>query len=256
MKFNLHTHTTRCGHAKGKDEEYVIKAIENGYEMIGFSDHAPYIFPDKYHSGMRMSVEETGEYVNNIRSLAEKYKDKIDIKVGFELEWYPNLIDKELEFLKSFNYDYLILGQHHTDNENDKWSKYVGAPTDSVVLLDKYISQLLLGAKSGEFTYVCHPDVVNFIGDEKVYISKMTRMVEELKKLSIPLEYNFYGYYTDRHYPNDTFWKIVKEVGNPVVVGLDAHFPYVYGDERLEGMLKHMEELGLEPINEIELIRK
>lgn len=28
--FNLHTHTYRCHHAKGTDEEYVIKAIENG----------------------------------------------------------------------------------------------------------------------------------------------------------------------------------------------------------------------------------
>lgn len=42
--FNLHTHTYRCHHAKGTDEEYVIKAIENGYDLIGFSDHAPYLF--------------------------------------------------------------------------------------------------------------------------------------------------------------------------------------------------------------------
>lgn len=254
MKFNLHTHTTRCGHAKGKDEEYVLKAIEAGYDMIGFSDHAPYIFPDGYKSGMRMQVEETADYVQSIRSLQEKYKDKIDIKLGFELEWYPNLIEKNLEFLKSFDYDYLILGQHHTDNENDDYCIYVGAETKSVPVLDKYISQLLLGAKSGEFTYVCHPDVVNFIGDKEIYKKKMTYMCKELKKLNIPLEINFYGYYTNRHYPNETFWSIVKEVGNPVVIGLDAHFPYVYGDERLESMLEWVKNMGLEPINEIKLI--
>lgn len=256
MKFNLHTHTTRCGHAKGTDEEYVLKAIEAGYDVIGFSDHAPYIFPGKYKSGMRMQLNQTQDYVDSIRALAEKYKDKIDIKLGFELEWYPALIEKELEYLKSFNYDYLILGQHHTDNENDPWSQYVGSDHDEIVLFDKYISQLLVGAKSGEFTYVCHPDVFKFVGDEKVYIQKMTYMLKELKKLEIPLEYNFYGYYTNRHYPNDVFWKLVCEIGNPVVVGLDAHFPYVYGDERLEPMLEHMNELGLKPIDTIELIRK
>lgn len=254
MKFNLHTHTTRCGHAKGKDEEYVLKAIEAGYDMIGFSDHAPYIFPDGYKSGMRMQVEETADYVQSIRSLQEKYKDKIDIKLGFELEWYPNLIEKNLEFLKSFDYDYLILGQHHTDNENDDYCIYVGAETKSVPVLDKYISQLLLGAKSGEFTYVCHPDVVKFVGDEEIYKKKMTYMCKELKKLNIPLEINFYGYYTNRHYPNETFWSIVKEIGNPVVIGLDAHFPYVYGDERLEAMLEWIKNIGLEPINDIKLI--
>lgn len=52
--FNLHTHTYRCHHAKGTDEEYVIKAIENGYDLIGFSDHAPYLFPNGYVSSFRM----------------------------------------------------------------------------------------------------------------------------------------------------------------------------------------------------------
>lgn len=254
MKFNLHTHTTRCGHAKGEDEEYVLKAIEAGYDMIGFSDHAPFIFPDGYKSGMRMQVDEAVDYVSSVRALQEKYKDKIEIKLGFEIEWYPSLIERNLEFLKTLGYDYLILGQHHTDNENDDFAIYVGAETTSVAVLDKYISQLLLGAKSGEITYICHPDVVNFVGDEEIYKKKMTYMCEELKKLNIPLEINFYGYYTNRHYPNETFWKIAKEVGNQVVIGLDAHFPYVYGDERLTSMLEWVENIGLEPINEIKLI--
>lgn len=43
--YNLHSHTYRCHHAKGTDEEYVLSAIKNGYTEMGFSDHAPYIFP-------------------------------------------------------------------------------------------------------------------------------------------------------------------------------------------------------------------
>ena len=38
---NMHTHTTRCHHAAGEDREYVEKAIEAGYDVLGFSDHAP-----------------------------------------------------------------------------------------------------------------------------------------------------------------------------------------------------------------------
>lgn len=257
MKFNLHTHTKRCGHAKGEDEEYVLAAIDAGYEMIGFSDHAPFVFPDPNHkSGFRIQLNKAQDYADSIRALQEKYKDKIDIKLGYELEWYPELMDTELKYLSQFNYDYLILGQHFIGNEYEPWAKYCGDKTDSVVTLDKYIAQLLLGAKSGNFTYVCHPDVINFTGDRELYKRKMRYMVEELKKINIPLEYNFYGYYTDRHYPNDDFWSIVAEVGNPVVIGLDAHFTYVYGDERLEPMVAHMKELGLNIIDEIELIKK
>ena len=40
-KTNYHMHTYRCMHASGTDEEYVLSAIKNGYEEIGFSDHSP-----------------------------------------------------------------------------------------------------------------------------------------------------------------------------------------------------------------------
>lgn len=37
---NFHTHTSRCHHAFGNDEEFVRTAIQNGFEVLGFSDHA------------------------------------------------------------------------------------------------------------------------------------------------------------------------------------------------------------------------
>ena len=42
MKVNLHTHTVRCGHAVGTDEEYVLAAIAAGFTKLGFSDHNPF----------------------------------------------------------------------------------------------------------------------------------------------------------------------------------------------------------------------
>ena len=185
--FNLHTHTYRCHHAKGTDEEYVIKAIENGYDLIGFSDHAPYLFPNGYVSSFRMLPSDAQNYADSIKELREKYKGKIDIKLGFELEYYPRLIDREIEFLKSLDYDYLILGQHYVDNEYEDYAIYSDSPTKSLAVLDKYISQVILGAKSGLFTYIAHPDLINFKGDNKLYIQKMTYMANELKKLDIPL---------------------------------------------------------------------
>ena len=47
---------------------------------------------------------------------------------------------------------------------------------------------------------------------------------------------------------------MVYEVGNPVVVGLDAHWPQVYADKRLENMLDEIRQLGLKPIDNIQLI--
>ena len=48
MDYNYHTHTYRCGHAIGEDEEYIKVSIQNGIKHLGFSDHIPFAFPDGY----------------------------------------------------------------------------------------------------------------------------------------------------------------------------------------------------------------
>ena len=67
MKTNYHTHTSRCQHATGSDEEYVISAIKGGYQELGFSDHSPWKYKTDYVSDIRMIPEEFPEYVESIR---------------------------------------------------------------------------------------------------------------------------------------------------------------------------------------------
>ena len=91
IKYNWHTHTSRCGHATGTDEEYVLAAIQAGIKKLGFSDHAPY--PNAYIQGIRMSYEQYDEYVSSIKQLKEKYKNEIEIYVGLEVEYYEEHIE-------------------------------------------------------------------------------------------------------------------------------------------------------------------
>ena len=79
---NFHTHTSRCMHANGKDEEYVLAAIEAGYEVLGFSDHTPWKYDSDFVANMRMPLSQFDDYYQSISSLKEKYKDKIEIKIG------------------------------------------------------------------------------------------------------------------------------------------------------------------------------
>ena len=75
MKTNYHTHTTRCMHATGSDEEYVLSAIKGGYQILGFSDHTPWKYRTDYVADMRMLPEELPGYVESLRMLREKYHD-------------------------------------------------------------------------------------------------------------------------------------------------------------------------------------
>ena len=140
MLYNYHTHTARCNHADGSDREYVEAAIQSGVKVLGFSDHAPYLFPNtEYYSSFRMFTDELENYAESVRVLQKEYANDIRILLGFELEYYPALYEEEKKFLSKVKPDYCIMGQHFAGNEID--SAYVPymQGTDNFI---GYISQI------------------------------------------------------------------------------------------------------------------
>jgi histidinol phosphatase-like PHP family hydrolase len=110
MKVNLHTHTYRCRHAKGTDEEYVLAAIDAGYDKLGFADHTPFPYENGFFNDDKMLVEELPDYIDSVLTLKEKYRGQIEILLGLECEAVPEFFP----FLKEMKQkmDYLILGSH------------------------------------------------------------------------------------------------------------------------------------------------
>ena len=84
IKNNYHTHTIRCGHASGEDEEFVLEAIALGLTEIGFADHI--MLPDHSQIGIRGDYSLLDDYIDSLNKLKEKYKEKIKIHIGFEAE--------------------------------------------------------------------------------------------------------------------------------------------------------------------------
>ncbi len=222
MKVNLHTHTVLCGHAQDSAEDYVLNAIENGIEVMGFSEHAPFRFPDGYESGHRVPMSKAEQYVNTVNYLREKYKDKIKIYLGYELEYFPLYFKDMYKTLINFGAEYLILGQHHIKNEHPN-GYYIGMIERSVSDLSEYVNCAIEGMQTGVFTYMAHPDVIQVTSDDEVYAREMTRLCKAAKETNTPLEINFLGIRDNRFYPHDKFWEIAGEVGCSVVFGLDAH---------------------------------
>ena len=125
MKANYHTHTARCGHATGTDEDYVLAAIEQGFDELGFSDHVPWPYQDGYtHPSVRMRVDQMPGYLNSVRALAAQYKDKIHILTGFECEYFPDYMNWLADMRAENHLDYLILGNHF--DHDDEYGMYFG----------------------------------------------------------------------------------------------------------------------------------
>ena len=253
MICNYHTHTFRCGHAKGEEREYIEKAIAEGLTTIGFSDHVPMPFSDGYQSGFRCKLEKLEDYVTTLVSLREEYKDRINILLGFEAEYYPELFVPMMEMLSPYPIDYLIMGQHFVGNEQGE--VYNGREFTDEGKLVRYVDQVIEGAKMGAFTYFAHPDLINYAGEnEELYRTEMRRLCEAFKALDIPLEFNLLGFEEHRIYPRDCFWNIVAEVGNRVILGCDAHQPSKVADKDiLSGAIEKLKTFGITPIDSVEI---
>ncbi|MBO5322705.1 MAG: histidinol-phosphatase [Oscillospiraceae bacterium] len=222
MDYNYHAHTTRCSHATGTEESYIETAIAGGIRYMGFSDHMPHVFPDGYQSGYRVPFEQGHEYVNFIRTLRDKYSGKIELNVGFEMEYYPDYFAEMLQNAKDFGAEFLILGHHFLRQEYPNGHGVTHA-TSSDEDLEEYVSQVISAMETGVFTYVAHPDSLNFVGDEEQYRKQMRRICIRARELRIPLEINFLGIRRGRHYPVERFWQIAGEEQSPVTFGFDVH---------------------------------
>lgn len=252
VKANYHTHTYRCQHATGTEREYIEAAIKMGIKELGFSDHVPCPFRDGYVSGIRMTMEQAFDYVSTLRQLGREYASDINIYVGFEAEYIPEFYDDQRRMFEKLGCDYMIMGQHFLKSEQT--GPYMGNATDDESRIREYVDSVIKGMETGSYSYLAHPDLINYQGLDSVYDWEMTRLCRKLKELDIPLEINVLGISENKHYPADRFWKIPAEVGNKVIVGLDAHsIRNICDEENCQRAYDIAEKYGLNVIDKLQL---
>ena len=220
---NYHTHSKYCNHASGEPENYASAALAAGMKVLGFSDHTPYFFPDGYYSSFRMFPEQKKDYIRDVLRCRDAFADKLEIHIGYEVEYYPRHIDALIKDLTATECDYLILGQHFTKNEYD--GEYSGEETDSVEKLETYVGQVIEALQTGLFSCLCHPELIHFSGPDEVYEEQMTRIAETAVKTDTPLEINLRGIKFGAQYPDERFMKIAAPLGAEFIIGVDAHQP-------------------------------
>ena len=251
MKANYHTHTWRCNHATGAEEDYVKTAVEQGFDILGFSDHTPQFFPEGYVSKIRMDPQELPNYCRIIRDLRDRYSDRIRIHVGLEVEYYPALFSDLLSAARGQGVEYLILGQHFLGNEQGQ--PYTGAPTGDEAVLRRYCQQAMEAMQTGAFTYFAHPDLIKFQGDHAIYRKYMRRLCQEAKSCGLPLEMNLLGYWSERNYPDIRFWALAAEEGCQAIIGWDAHAPEQLWKQEAERTMRNAaKRFGLDLLETVE----
>ena len=259
MLKNYHSHTARCGHAWGTDDEFILSAIDNGYGVLGFSEHSPWPFADGYHeidTRQRIRLEELDSYLADMQMLKQKYEGQIDIRIGLECEYFPQYFD----WLKTVRpkVDYLLLGVHCADNDEHLSHYYARSTKPEQV--EEYLRCTLAGMESGLFAYLAHPELC--LADYPQYDDVCQEMVHSIyrkaKELDMPLEYNLYG--IDKQgrgrqkglgYPCKIFWEAAADYGCTAIIGVDAHRPVNFERQRYLNAQDYLHSLNIRLIDEI-----
>ena len=247
---DYHSHHRRCGHARGDIEDYVKVAIEKNFREIGISDHFPLgaIFDDPQFTEIikraSMEVKEFPNYIKEIKSLKEKYKDKIKVLISTEVNFAtPGIaLTRQKKVLEPFmdDYDYL-LGAIHDIKWHDSPIIIMDPRADSEALKKygfekislEYINKLIKLVDTNFFDVIAHfdnqrvlmrPNKPNYF--ESTW-QKLLDLLDKIKNKDMAIEVNTSGILKGivSQFPD---YEIVKEIIQreiPLMLGSDAHIP-------------------------------
>lgn len=225
MRLDLHNHTILCKHAQGSVDEYILKAIELGIDVYGFSCHSPMDFDPDY----RMSFQDFPKYLEMINQAKKTYADRIEILLGLEVDFIhhkENLLKQEI--LKQ-DLDYLIGSVHFLDDwgfDNPEFIREY-AQKNMQECWNNYLVSIEKMAQTGFFQIVGHFDLLKIFNHQppKEIFKQIKQTLEALKDNHMVIEINSAGLRKPikEQYPSAEILKLVQKMDIPITFSSDAH---------------------------------
>jgi histidinol-phosphatase (PHP family) len=221
-RIDLHNHTTLCNHATGTIDEYIQRAIELGIDIYGFSEHAPMDFDPHY----RLKFEEMNAYTHDVLRAKERYRENIQILLGYEVDYLKGHMDKRV--LKA-KVDYLIGSVHFIDKWGFDNPEFIGGWKDRSIdeIWKAYFEAIEAMAKTGYFDIVGHLDLIKVF---KFMPSSDIRLLAKdalkaIKKANMVLEVNTAGLRKPiaELYPSPLLLEEAYSLDIPICFSSDAH---------------------------------
>lgn len=257
LKIDGHTHTQFCPHGSGDHVENMIeRAIQLGFEEYHITEHTP--VPDHFmrllepkkelFGDLAMSVYEVDRYIKEMLAIKQKYKNKINIKVGFEVDFLPTDMTWTKHFLQEYGKycDTGILSVHYMEGLSD-WRCIDYKPDDVINhLIPKYGSfenyqkayyNLVQEAvcadlgkykpeKIGHLTLIDKFQKVVGIANSELINKQIDKLLQLIKDRNYCLDYNHAGLFKPlcgETYPPMSLAKQAEQLEIPLIYGSDAH---------------------------------
>jgi histidinol-phosphatase (PHP family) len=244
LVFNYHTH---CHYCDGKEppEQYVLEALDQGFQSLGFSSHAPVPFENKFS----IAADMLPEYCSEIRSLKEKYRSQLDIFLALEADYIPGITSDLEKLREQCGLDYIIGGIHLVRPVGDERLWFIDGSLQ--LTYDSGLAALFGNDARKAVTAYYHqvnemleeqrPDIVAHI--DKIKMHNKGRFFDEgeswyrnlayealrlMQETGCILEINSRGLYKQRcndWFPSAWILEQALHLDIPVTISSDAHHP-------------------------------
>lgn len=242
MKTNYHTHTTWCDGA-ATPREMVEAAIAKGFGAIGFSSHA--MLPGDMLA-WPLTAEKLPRYAAEIRSLADEYAGRIDIRLGVEADYLPGEAYPTKAVYSAVKLDYMIGSIHFlrapdgaiasVDESPESFVEDVRAHYggDCRAFAKAYFAAERDMVRDCDFDIVGHPDLLRKFNsrlhwldeDAPWYRAELEETADAIAASGKIVEVNTGGIsrgWIDDAYPSPAFRDMLRSRGVRFMLSADAH---------------------------------
>ncbi len=231
IKENFHTHSTYCD-GKSTLEEMIQSAIEKGFDALGFSGHSYMSFDTHYCMG----IDGTELYKADVNALKEKYRDKLNIYLGLELDYYSPEFTGFDYTIGSVHYLKLGDGYYPVDSSAEKLILAADRFFDGslIKLAVRYFEEVADVINKTKADVIGHFDLISkynegdklFDSNDPRYVNAWKSAAEYLCTLGVPFEINTgamsRGVRTTP-YPTIPMAEFITEHGGTLVLNSDSH---------------------------------
>ena len=244
MLSSMHTHTLFCdGH---DDVETMCRAAyEKKLYAIGFSAHAPVEKQLGKKTDWHLREERLDEYVSEVQAAKHRWKGKLAVYLGLEVDYIKGLRSAKDSDIKALNTDYLISSVHYVIPANGAEPFTVDAPLEEFTkgfnegfggngeaLMHCYYDAMAEMTAMGGFDILGHADIIKKNCENKNYWEKKSELCRQREiayatsAAGITVEVNTGGLNRKKIsevYPSLAFLQYFREYEVPVIITSDAH---------------------------------
>ena len=248
-----HIHSKFSGDSQMDAADACQRAVEIGLNGLVFTDHVDYDYPD-FDNNFLIDLD---QYFNFFKSLQKTWEEKLNIRIGVEMGFQPNVVNQIDETLNKYPFDFVINSVHIIEHLDPYTGAFFRGKTQRLAY-ERYLQEILCSINSYD-----NYDIIGHIGyasrygnfeDKPLRYKDYSDILDQILKATIDkgkgMELNTSGLRTDLHSPipgYDVFDRYYELGGEIITIGSDAHFTEHLAHSFKEA-IEHLKNIGFKHV--------